>query len=268
MYICNLVFYSLTLVKKLDKSHPIICFFPNHKSEKRQVIKSSSFFLLSSFSKALNETFEQSLDATEMSGSTKFAVCYGKHIFICHGISGTIYLFWATHVNRTNVGNVANTIYNNVPILFNLDGQGHVKAVFILKANVQDESDLDRLPITHDNPKLYFNKEIPLFVCEVKVRNPYEGYTDIHTISRKEALATVSVQTKPNQMIFKREKNAFAASMVMEESDVYCGSGPDGGTPRPDLFMRDVDPRCVDNTPPIIKSDGEVMDDPFREEIV
>ena len=163
---------------------------------------------------------------------------------------------------------MANSLYQKVPVLVNMDGQARVKAVFILKAAVSDESDLDRLPVTQENPKLLFNKDIPLFVCEVKPPTFDDGRGEsIKTISRKEALAIVTAPTNTNPLLFSRERNPFVASIDMEE---VINSDPDGGTPRPDqLYMKDVriggNRAALNATPPLIQSDGEPLDDPFVE---
>lgn len=263
--------YTIYFTNSINKKRPVTCLFPNHKTENKQVLESKSFFSLASFNKALNEALEASRSATDAVGAVRLAVCYGKHIFVCKHITDTVYIIWASHINRMNVGNVANTPFQNVPVLINMDGQARVKAMFILKASVSDESDLDRLPVTEDNPKIMFHTKTPLFVCEVKP--PTMARRDlVQTVTRKEALAAATAPTRTTPAMYKRERNPFAASIDMEE--VY-GSDPDGGTPRPDqLYMKDVmiggggRGGAVDKTPPIVRSDGEVEDDPFEEIVV
>jgi hypothetical protein len=267
VYSSNL--YSIYFTSSPDKLRPVTVLFPNHKVENKQVLQSQNYTFLASFNKDLNDALEASLVSTDALGSIQLAVCYGKHIYICKAISGTVYVLWASDITRTNGANVANTLYQKVPVLVNMDGQARVKAVFILKPVVSDESDLDRLPVTQTNPKLLFNKDKPLFVCEVKPQilpSIDDNGSIIQTVSRREALAIVTAPTNTSPAMYRRERNPFAASIDMEEV-VAANSDPDGGTPRPNqLYMRDVNiGRCNTTTPPILQSDGEPLDDPFME---
>ncbi len=257
--------YQMYLSHKIPRGEELVCLFPNHRVEKKQVIKCSSYYSLSSFNKDINEAFTDSLDKTDLCNSIKFAVCYGKHVFVCAGITGVIQIVWASHVNRTNAGNVANTIYTNVPLILNMDGTARVKGLYILKPLVHDESDLDRIPITATSPTFMYDKDHALFVCEVRTERPKP--VGLHTVSRKEALAMVSATTKPIN-VTRGEVNPFAASIDMEEdievsSDSFGqgrGSDVDAGTPRSVLYFRDTSinlSRPISRTPPIVKSDGE-----------
>lgn len=265
VYSSNL--YSIYFTSSPDKLRPVTVLFPNHKMENKQVLQSQNYTFLASFNKDLNDALEASLVSTDALGSIQLAVCYGKHIYICKAISGTVYVLWASDITRTNGANVANTLYQKVPVLVNMDGQARVKAVFILKPVVSDESDLDRLPVTQTNPKLLFNKDKPLFVCEVKPQTfPNDNDSKIKTVSRRDALAIVTAPTNTSPAMYLRERNPFAASIDMEEV-VAVNSDPDGGTPRPNqLYMRDVNiGRGNTSTPPLLQSDGEPLDDPFTE---
>lgn len=266
---CNNL-YTIFLTSSINKDHNLVCLFPNHKTENKQVLYSQKFYVLSSFNKSVNEALETSLEA-----DVKLAICYGNHIFLCKGLVGTVYLLWASHITRTNAASVANTLHQNVPVLINMDGQARVRSVFILKANVTEDADLDRLPVTVENPKLLFNKDIPLFVCEVK---PLEQRTApslrdmVQTMTKREAMLRVTAPSRTPPSAFQQEKNPFAASIDMEE--VYA-SEPDGGTPRAAarMYMRDVrvgTSELDEKTPPILKSDDEnaPADDPFKEEVV
>lgn len=271
--------YQIMISPKILASakQDVVCLFPNHRVEKKQVIKASDYSYLSSLNKDINAAFSASLEKTDSSDRIKFAVCYGKHVFVCKDITGTVYLAWASHINRTNTGNVANTIHTNVPIILNLDGQARFKALFILKPVIRDETELDRVPITRSNPQLLYNKDQSIFVCEVRTERPVASL--IKTVSRKEALAFVSATTKSDTVRIKREKNPFASSVDMEEDVGYMtdgrdvtfsyGSGPDVGTPRSALYLREGGStalRPVSVTPPIIRSDGECATDPFVED--
>jgi hypothetical protein len=263
--------YQIYLSHKTPPDRHVICLFPNLPPGAKDVIKSKDYRYLSSLNKDINASFEKSLENTDVMGTVKFVVCYGQHMYVCKKITGTIYIVWASHVNRTNAGNVSNTIFTNVPIIINMDGQARFKALFILKASVQNVTDLTRIPITQTNPKILFNKDVPLFVCEVRTAVPAQ--MAITTVSRKEALAAVSATSKRNVDAIRRAANPFASSVDFEEEDVGymsdCMSATlevDAGTPRADLFLHDLDQRSFSATPPIVRSDEENVNEPFQEE--
>lgn len=263
--------YTIMLSDAIGPS-PVSCLFLNHKDHRKQVISSSNYMYLSSFNKALNAAFESSLSETDSVGTYKLCVCYGQHVYKCKDISGTIYIIWALYVNCTNAGNVARSIYKNVPILFNFDGQARLKGVYILKAQVQGESDLLRIPITLNDPVLLFSKKSPFFVCEVRVTYPGEGQSSsgIQTLSYSDAVNCASSLSGETVSIIKSLPNHFASSIDVEE-DYYDGGNhsittvtqkPDQGSPRAVLFLQDVNiHRDSQVTPPIVASDCE---DPFK----
>jgi hypothetical protein len=78
--------YVIYLTASINKNHNVVCLFPHHKTENRQVLYSQKYIMLSSFNKALNEALEASLE-----NDMKMAICYGNHIFACKGLVGTVY---------------------------------------------------------------------------------------------------------------------------------------------------------------------------------
>lgn len=268
------------------KDHELYCLFPNHKVEKKQILRVGSYYSLSSLNKDINAALDASLNETDLYGGVKLAICYGKHVFVCRDISGTVYIIWASHVNRTNAGNVASTIHYNVPIVLNFDGQTRLKGIFILKHYIYDPSELERIPITKDNLMLLFPTQESLFVCEVKTPPyPAQRETLLKTVTRKEALSCVLASTKDNNTILKRERNPFAASINAEEDpefgivkfENYNSSsnnsnnnevGIESGTPRTALFFQEINLNTSQtaHTPPILRSDGEYPADPFAED--
>jgi len=284
--------YQLFLSTEIPKKQELYCLFPNHRVEKKQLLRVSDYFNLSSLNKDINAAFSASLDETTLYGGIKIAVCYGRHVFVCREISGTVYIVWASHVNKTNAGNVASTLYYNVPVILNFDGQTRLKGLFILKDAISDSSELERIPITKNSLKLLFPTNKSLFVCEVKAEPPPPApETLVKTVTRKEALASVLTYTKDTNIVLRQERNPFEKSINMEEDLEYTGigivfertprssssnsnngsseyyrKGVDRGTPREDLFFQDTnvsDAARAGKTPPIVRSDGENTADPF-----
>lgn len=154
-------------------ANDLVCLFPNHESrndERAQLLYVRSYWSrsLANLNKDINQRFKASLDYTEQGGRTKFAVAYGAHVYVCTGITGNIYLLWAAHVNRTNHGNVPNTLYHDVPVVVNTNGRGSIIGLYILPPLVREEWDLMRIPITTDSPVFMMPKDADLFVCEVR----------------------------------------------------------------------------------------------------
>jgi hypothetical protein len=87
---------------------------------------------------------------------------------VCVGITGTLYLLWARHVNRTNHGNVPNTLFNDVPVLVNMTGAARVRGIYILREEILEDADLLRIPITAESPTFLQDGDVDLFVCEVR----------------------------------------------------------------------------------------------------
>lgn len=155
-----------------SKANKLVCLFPNHEdrtNDAKHVLYADRFWSLASLNKQINKRFRASLDHTEGGGgSIKFAVCYGKHVYVCIGITGTIYLLWARHVNRTNHGNVPNTLFHDVPVIVNMTGSARVRCIYILRDEVLEDADLLRIPITTESPTFLQDGDVDLFVCEVR----------------------------------------------------------------------------------------------------
>lgn len=213
-------------------ANEVVCLFPNHESrndERAQILYVKDYWSwsLASLNKELNRRFKASLDYTEQGGRTKFAVAYGAHVYVCAGIAGNIYLFWAAHVNRTNHGNVPNTLYHDVPVIVNTNGRGSVIGLYILPPIVREEWDLVRIPITADSPVFMMPKDADLFVCEVRddvrpVASETQGGADPVVLAangqclatRKEALARILARTPNLQKQEQRHRNASEDTSV------------------------------------------------------
>jgi hypothetical protein len=194
----------------------VVCLFPNHEErddERKQVLHASSFWSLSSLNKQINKRFKASLEHTDGGGSIRFAVCYGKHVYILNGISGTIYLLWARHVNRTNHGNVPNTLFHDVPVIVNMNGSARVRGIYILREEILEDAELLRIPITVESPVFLQDGDVDLFVCEVRdgadatattTTHPIIGVDEYTLVTRKMALARVLA---PTPQLQKRQQH-------------------------------------------------------------
>lgn len=202
-------------------ANQLVCLFPNHEdrdNERKHVLYVDKCWSLATLNKQINKRFKASLEHTEGGGgSVKFAVCYGKHVFICSGIVGTIYLLWARHVNRTNHGNVPNTLFNDVPVIVNMTGSARVRCIYILREEILEDTDLLRIPITMDSPTFLQDGDTDLFVCEVRDgplqeehRTPGDAMTlrqqGFALMTRKAALARV---LSPTPQLQKRQQGTL-----------------------------------------------------------
>lgn len=208
--------YQILLSAKIPSPRDeITCIFPNHTKHRRQIVRLSSYFILSSLNIDLNDGLKDSLHETAIGKQIKFSVAYGNQLYTCKGLSGTVYIVWAKRVTRISVGNVANVFALNVPLIFNCNGQGKVKAIFILKKEIQHPSELELLPMCKGNPLLMYPKK-PIFVCEVRV--PEIPQNILKTMSEHDALTLISAETKTNSNWLPYEENPFHNDELIEWS--------------------------------------------------
>lgn len=196
-----------------SKRDALTCIFPNHKVEKKRVLKSDKYWYGTSYNVDVNGCISESLEHTELGGTIKLAVAYGDHIYVCKNITGTVYILWAT-VNRKNPGNVPCTHFIDQPLLFNLDGQGKLKAVYLIRAEMEHERDVTLLPLAYMNPVLLW-PEKPVFVCET--RPAKMEVRPLTTISRRAARQRVMAQTKSANTWLRFERDGLGEDI---DSDV------------------------------------------------
>lgn len=175
---------------------------------------------------AVNRAFEAGV-------SSQLAFAYGKHIYECVGISGTCYLAWATYVYRVRDG-VSSVLGANMPVLINMDSDMTVKAVMVFRSRVDDASDLDRLPITVDSPKLLWNRKLcegHPFVCESRPSpttpddvHPIETMLEREARQLLNAPGAVATKTAARPIPPVMLHNPFSNSLDQEDS----AEGDDG----------------------------------------
>lgn len=262
--------YKVWLQSEVKHTDEVVLLFPNHEREKRQMLATRDWSVgsLGKMNLEINKRLRDSEEYTDAAANTRLAICYGEHVFICKGIRGNVYIFWAD-MNRSNNGNVSNTIYSNVPLLMCCDGQERVTSIFVLKPQVTEPSDLERMPISRGNPQLMFNVRDNLFVCE-KRPTLSERQRAIRTISKRDALSqlqstskqTANVVRNPyEQSVDAEELNALDFLSDAALAHLSQGSGPDDGTPRSDLFGG-VD---NDNNPSGSSTEDEIIEDIVEE---
>lgn len=250
--------YVLNLCDVIHKNNELVCLFPNHPKEKKRVLRVSSCWSLDSLNVTINERIKESLMETAEAGRTRFAVAFGSHVYCCSDVMSTVYIFWATHINKINSGNVANTQYREWPVIFNYDGQYKPKAIYILKNTINDTFyDLRVIPIVANNPILMFPKT-PLLVCEA--RPPVAQRKHIDTITRNEAIVIATMPTKEVLTWLPHQKNPLGESSDGEQIMVVDNDNSDSGvsvsmeSPRPHVQLQLA--KVKHTTPP----------DPFAED--
>jgi hypothetical protein len=224
----------------------VTCLYPLiNGSDLNREIASASYKSYESFDNAVNKTLAQSRDTGGEVDAVnhKLVIKYGQHLYECVGLTGTVYIYQATYVNHTNAGQVTTVRYQNVPTLFNLDGMGKVKSIFILKEKVSHPADLLCIAITKHTPRLFFPKHARLFGCETKRvfqtdMQPTAGQSPLYMsiMTRQEALTAIS-NPIPLTATNASNDNPFAASVDYEVDVGYSTeSGVDAGTPRSALY--------------------------------
>lgn len=214
-------------------NNDLVLLFPNNEKNKRhQVLYTKGYSDPCRLNKRLNKFFRQSSDKTDEFGDVKLAVSYGDHLIICKQITGTVYLLWAKYIVKANTNGHASVPQQNVPLIINFDGRASLKAVYILKKEITNDCDLDRLPVTDTSPVFTFDLRVPLFVCETRAEKdiPQQSVTKLHTMSEKDAEMAILAMAEGQ---FDNEVNAFEQSADREGE-------PDSGTPRSSVFRSDL----------------------------
>jgi hypothetical protein len=214
-------------------NNDLVLLFPNNEKNKRhQVLYTKGYSNPCRLNKRLNKFFKQSSDKTDEFADVKLAVCYGEHVIICKQITGTIYLLWAKYVVKVNQNGHATVPQQNVPLIVNFDGRASLKAVYILKKEITNDCDLDRLPVTDHSPIFTFDMRVPLFVCETRADKdiPQQNMAKLHTMSEKEAETSILAMAEGQ---FDNEVNVFEQSADREYQ-------PDSGTPRSSVYRSDI----------------------------
>ena len=229
---CYTLMLSADIPKKYEND--VVCIFPNCRNPKKRFLEAKNYRSLSSMNIDINAIIGDSLENTAAGGAVKFAVAFGEHVFIAKSIVGTVYIVWATYVQRTNPGNVANTVATNWPFIMNFDGHMRPKGFFMLKTKISDpDNDLRLMPIAFKNPQLIYPKA-PIFVCEV--REEAQESRAITTTTKRAALAMATATTKDASTWVHHQENVFATEagdavqngeqLFVEDDEVSWSNSP------------------------------------------
>lgn len=157
--------YQILLHAKMAGRAPVrselAVMFPNYAEQ--PLLWASQFRSLRDWNKALNHALSNSLDETDEAGDVKLCIAYGKHLYVCKGFSGRLYLFWA-HVHCAD-----SVMGKEMPVLINTDAKLQPKAVMVLHPCVTEPTQAERIPLTHASPVLRWNRKQMgghPFVCE------------------------------------------------------------------------------------------------------
>jgi hypothetical protein len=186
---------SYRILLRNSKTVDVVCLFPNNNNKSRRILESKHYSSRDEFNKELNARFSESTEQTEQFKDYRLLILYGSHCFICGRVTGTIYVVWAERVVKINASNTTSIPYVDVPMIFNLDGLNKIKAVYLLRPNIDNKpNDLALFPLTQGNPVLLYNKSYNPFVCE-KRPDKFEKKR-IQVISQEEAYVMVMQTTQ------------------------------------------------------------------------
>lgn len=253
--------HRILISEDIKHTHPVIVLFPNHKERDNpdlQVVDSRKFSSRDSFNRVLKTRFQDSLEGQDV----KMAVCYGEHVILCDGMTGTPYILWTEYI-RSEKGRAA-PITRNTPLIVNMDGLGIVKCIYRLQRAVFTSQDLLRMPITKKSPEFMFSRYSMPFVNESRPeRTPQHR---LKTISYRNAMALMTDQTVRTQgehdyhtqeLTTDGEMDAITGFMANDD----CILGPDDGTVQEDpLRITQAVLAHVQNpssTPPVLDSADE-----------
>lgn len=211
------------------RRHDLFFVFPNHPNVKKQVMNTHQYWKTSSMNAELNARIQTSADASINAEDFRLAVAFGENVYWCKHIQGNVYVFYARFINRINEGNVANTIYTNVPVLLVTNGRRRPIGWYIFRPEpITSRLDCVPLTLTHGNPIMLYPKG-PLFVCD----GAPEQYIPrrIRSVSEDDAMAMMLRPTNDDELNWvSYEVNPFKAPKepitVADDGDVDCVLSP------------------------------------------
>ena len=177
--------YTISFDVHPKKKEELYFLFPNHRKAKKTVLRCDCGDVIGK-NKEINKRISESVTKNEDRMSVKFAIVYGSCVTVCNNITDTVYVIWCT-VKRKNASNYVQTIYENWPLIFNYNGIGNPKSIFVVKTKYENEADKLPLPIGPKVMTFWNQKSVPMFVCE-----SYKIQKDelrIKTMSHSEAQA-------------------------------------------------------------------------------
>lgn len=261
--------------KEIKKNHPVIVLFPNYKDRDdgdMHIVKSSSFYSRDSFNRVLNQRFQDSLEHTEEAQDVRMAVCYGNHVVICEGMTGTPYILWADYLRSE--GSSARTVLRDVPFIVNCNGLGVVKCIYRLVKDIHSPQDLLRMPITKKSPEILWYRDSMPFVNETRPERPAQ--LQLRTMSYRNTIAMMTDRSVQTQSEIDYHTREFTTdNEVMDDvTGFVVGDSSRIGT---DDGLMTGDPMQINNmvlahlqdpttTPPILASADEYDQgaDPFK----
>jgi len=246
------------------KREDLVCIFPNHPVKSKRFLQLCHYNNRDKFNKELNKRFSESPECTEQFKEHRFLVLYGSHCYICKGITGSIYVVWATQITRINKSNAASIPYTNVPMIMNCDRQASIKSLYILRPQIENKPlDLSLMPKTVGNPKFMYDKRFSPFVCET--RPDEQDPRSIVVISKEDALAMVMQSTKDIQEWLPFERVPFSLVETAEEGIVEMNMHSSWAESPREIFSTHSDLLINENiSPPQLFKGGVDEPDPFE----
>ncbi len=209
--------HKIMITDVMPKDRDIIFLFPNHFDPKKRKLNIRTIRRLNTLNTIINTRLRESLTQTAHSGDIRLAFAYGNHIYVCNNVWGTIYLVYAKYMCVTTYGRTTNLIDRDVPLIFNLTGEGPMKSIFRPKIDVENEWDLETIPIHKHWPELYQPNNVAFWVCEQDTRRAPKS--TLHSLSEEKAISMVTQQTNGRAKLVRKEGNAFASSVDCEEEE-------------------------------------------------
>lgn len=258
--------HQILISSTIIHTHPVIVLFPNHKDRDNpamRIVRSDSYFKRNSFNRELNRRLRDSLDHTDEAADIRVAVCYGEHVFLCHGLTGTVYVLWASHVHSMSNGIPVPRV--DQPFIFNYDGNGTAKGVFMLPPEVKNDTQLLRMPLTATSPAFRYEMADPPFVCEVRAQG--RPPRSLQTMSYRRVIAAMTDMTRKQTMAAR----AYHVDMTTDNEDDHDVRHQGVVDEADALGIEEMVAHYEANpeqTPPIQMSGDEIDDgiDPFLEE--
>lgn len=119
--------YTIKFNHQLDHGCQICLLFPTHPQPKYRRLYTSSYTSFHELQKEINRRLTDSRTTKHL----VMGVACQKTLFVFERVEGTVYLVWASAVNRVTVNHQEAKVAENVPLLVEMDKFGKYRSLFM-----------------------------------------------------------------------------------------------------------------------------------------
>ena len=197
--------YIIKLDSTMKKKNALVLLFPAHPDEHKRVLRTKNHRNCASLGKEINDRLRKCVCVND-NNTVLFAVASQNRIYRFRSLHGTGYIVWAERINQETASNYQNTIAEDVPVFYEMDGEMNIVNVVVFP--IHDEFIEERHgqyslhPISCESVTTEFPINTILFPCEA----------DTRTVMRRK------IKTVTDQRADKMTRD-LVAKHIIEEMD-------------------------------------------------